>query len=124
MTIASAINRAVTLAKQNMGDLVFSAVQKKKVSKTYNTATGRYVLVTDDVSVEGVFEKFSYQEMQSEDFVQTDIKVSIFNPDNTLSFDSEDSLVIGSDVTLYAIRKIDPVRVGGFTPVFTLVLRK
>lgn len=121
--IASAVNSAIKIAKANLGDLLREHTLKKASGKTYDTATGRYTTTYVDLTVEGVPDKFSFQEMQAEDFVQTDVKMIIFNDDNnSLTITTDDALLM--DGVQYAIRKVDPVFVGGFKPMFQLALRK
>lgn len=121
MSIAGAIDQAIKVAKRNMGDLLVSMTLKVPGSTTY--VGGVKTTTYNDVTVEGVPDKFSYHEMQAEDFVQSDLKYVIFNnAAGTLDPKTDCQLVI--DGVAYQIRKVDPTKVGGFTVVFTLVLRK
>lgn len=122
MSIASAINTAVTIAQQNLGDLVKSATLRNVASRTYDAGQGKYVKTYLDTPISGVYDKFSTTEMQAEDFINTDLKFNVFNPENTLDIHPEDTIVI--DGVSYAVRKADPVLVGGFKVLFQLVLRK
>lgn len=122
MSMAKAINDAIRIARVNMGDLIGKGTLRTISSKTYDAAVGRYVTTSADVEVEYVFDKFTYEEQQAEDFLQTDLKIVLFNPDNNLEPSTEDSMVIHS--VEYAIRKADPSFIGGYRPVWTLYLRK
>lgn len=122
MSLAGAVNAAVKAAKKGLGDLVSTAVLRKIVSETYNVGLGKYIPVTEDHTVEMVPDKFSYNEQQDADYLATDIKILVFNPDNDIVISPLSKMVLYG--TIYNIRKADPVYVGAFVPVWTVILKK
>lgn len=120
MTIAQAINQGIQVARVNMGDLLRPATLRHVTGSSY--VGGIKTPTYSDHAVDGVYDKFSFQEMSSDDFVQTDVKFVMFNPNNDLNPKTDDAFVL--DGVTYAIRKADPTHVGGFKVTFTLVLRK
>jgi hypothetical protein len=105
-----------------MGDLVRSGTLKATVGKVYDSAAGAYITTSTDTAIEGVIDKFTFNEQQAEDFVQSDLKFVVFNPTNDLAVSVADYIVL--DGVQYTIRKIDATYLGSMRPVITLVLRK
>ncbi len=122
MSLSGAVNSAVKAARQGLGDLVTNATLRKINSETYDVAQGKYIPVTEDRTVEMVPDKFSYNEMQDTDYLVTDIKILVFNPDNDIAISPLHHVVLHG--TTYSIRKADPVYVGAFIPMWTVILKK
>lgn len=121
MSISSTINQAIRIAKVNLGDAVSVAEYRRAVSSTYNTTTGQNEIVWESVNIEYVPDKFDFNELQSGAYEESDVKITVFNPDNTLVFKTKEIVVIGGQ-ELKVYRAL-PSKMGAFTPVWTLVLR-
>ena len=125
MSLANVICNAVKIAKANLGDLVVQAVLRRTTGKTYDTATGRYESTTVNRDLEVAPDKFTYTEMNAADFNQTDVKLTVFNPDNDIEISTDDQIMypaVGG--ALYSVWKVLPEHVGGYKPVIAVVLRK
>ncbi len=121
MSLVSTVNGAIKAARQGLQDLVQPAVLRT-VTSTYNTDTGTYENATTDYNVEIVKDTFTYHEQQIEDYRQTDIKVVMFNPDDSLNPTISHLLVMNGSAI--PIIKAEPINVGSTIPVWVLVLRK
>lgn len=122
MSLMSAqITKAIKVAKANLGDLVLSASLKRVTGQSY--VDGTYTPIETSTPVDLVVDKFSYNEMQSGEFKETDMKVSVFNNDaGDLSITTDDRIVL--DSIQYSVYKVDPARVGPVIPLFEVVLRR
>lgn len=122
MSLSNAINAAVAAARRALGDLITTATLKKVVSETYDTAQGKYVPVTQDISIQVAPDRFSYNEQLDPDYQMSDLKLIVFNPDNSITINTSHRLVY--EGVEYGVRKSDPTIVGGFRPIWTVMLRK
>lgn len=121
MSFAALINQSINQAKKSLGDLVRPATLRMVAGREY--VDGSYVDVTEDIPVEIAPDKFSYMEQQAEDFVQTDVKVILFNPNNDLTPTTRHKIVDEMG-RVFEIKKSDPAVIGFYIPTWTLVLRK
>lgn len=121
MSFAGLINQAVNTAKQALGDLVRPGTLRMVTGRTY--VDGAYVDTVEDIAIEIAPDKFTYLEQQEDDFVQTDVKLILFNPNNNLEPTNRHKYV-DEFGKVFEIKKSEPVRVGHYIPTWTLVLRK
>lgn len=121
MTLAGAINAAVVSARRSLKDVIVNATIRIPNS-TYDTDTGKYVDSPIDTSVEVAPDRFTFNEQQDENYQLSDVKLIVFNPNNDLEITTGHQVVyLGS---VFNIRKADPVNVGAFKPIWTLMIRK
>ena len=121
MTLAAAVNAAIRVAKSAMGDVVLSGTYRKFSERTY--VAGTYTNLYDDQVVDYAPDRFTYEEMQGDDYQISDIKIVVFNTDNVVGDPNPaDKFKIGA--TEYQIKRAEPTKVGNFKPVVVLVLRK
>ena len=121
MSLAGAINAAVKSAKRSLGDVIVQATLRKPNS-TYDTALGRYVDAPVDFSVEVAPDRFTLSEQQDPNYQILDVKLIVFNQNNDLEISTEHKMIYLGHV--YNIRKADPSPVGGFKPIWTVMIRK
>ncbi len=120
MSLALTTAKAITMAQRSLGDLVKQATFRSVTGRTYTA--GQYVNEYTDVPVDVIVDKFSFHEQQMENYQQTDIKLVIFNPKNDLAPKLQDRMVWGGKELL--VIQADPVYVGAYCPVWTVVLRQ
>lgn len=121
MSLASAVDRAVRIARMNLGDTICIAQYARPTVAHYDTLNGTKESSTVTIDVEYVVDKFSYQELQSGQYQETDIKIVVFNSKNDLTFQVKE--FIHMDGVKRPIFKAMPNKIGPYTPVWSLVLR-
>lgn len=120
MSLSSTVVQAIKSAKRELGDLVQTTVLNVHTGRTY--VGGKYENTYDPKNVEVAMDKFTFHEQQLEDYQQTDVKLVLFNPNNDLKPTRQDIMVWeGREIPII---RAEPVYVGGYIPVWTLVLRQ
>lgn len=122
MSISSAVQKAIRIAKVNLGDIVSTGQYVRKISSQYDTSTGNNSQVTENIDIQWTPDKFSYVELESGMYTEKDVKITVFNDLNNLNFIVDESIVL--DGQTYSVFKAFPIKVGSFTPVWSLVLRQ
>lgn len=122
MSLASAVNEAVRIARRNLGDAIVQATLHRTESKTYDSATGTYSSSPSEITIDGVVDKFTYTEESSQDYHVTDVKFAIFNPSNDLEIGLQDQITLHDIV--YRVHRVNPTYIGGFKPIITVILKK
>lgn len=122
MSISNTVQKAIRIAKVNLGDMVRIGQYLRRTSSQYNVATGDNSDVTETVNIQWVPDKFSYIELESGMYTEKDVKITVFNDNNDLNFVMDESITI--DGQTYSIFKAFPTKIGSFTPVWSLVLRQ
>lgn len=122
MSISSAVQKAIRIAKVNLGDIVRTGQYLRRVSSQYDVATGDHLDTTETVNIQWAPDKFSYTELESGMYLEKDVKIMVFNDNNDLNFNMDESIVI--DGQTYSVFKAFPTKVGSFTPIWSLVLRQ
>lgn len=121
MSLAGAVNAAVKQARIALGDAIVTATIRKPNS-TYNASTGKYVDSPIDTPVEAASDKFTFNEMQDPGYQVTDVKLIIFNPNNDIDISIDHRILyLGMN---FNIRKIQPESIGGYKPIYTVILKK
>lgn len=119
--ISNQVLAAVKQAKAGLSDLVTIGVLLK-VTQTYNESNGQYTNTETQTSIECVPTKFEYNELLQGDIRQTDIKIIIFNTEATFDISTKDKIRYnGID---YMVLQSVPTKVGPYTPIYEVVLRK
>lgn len=121
MSLSGAVNAAVKAAKKSLGDVIVGATLRKPNS-VYDTTQGKYVDAPVDTPVEVAPDRFTFNEQQDQNYQINDVKLIVFNPNNDLEISTEHKIVYLGYV--FNIRKADPTPVGGFKPIWTLMIRK
>lgn len=122
MSISSAVQKAIRIAKVNLGDIVSTGQYVRKISSQYDTSTGNNSQVTENIDIQWAPDKFSYVELESGMYTEKDVKVMVFNDLNNLNFIVDESIIL--DGQTYSVFKAFPIKVGSFTPIWSLVLRQ
>lgn len=121
MSLAGAVNSAVKQARMALGDVIVNATLRE-VNSVYDTTTGRYIDTDVDKSVEVAPDKFSFNELQDPGYQGTDVKLIVFNPNNDIDISINHKVIyLGMQ---FNIRKIQPESVGGYKPIYTVILKK
>lgn len=123
MSLSDQVLAGIRIARANLGDLLVKATLIRVTGpKVYDTATGKYTVPTEEVEVDGFVDKFSFMELQAQDFNQTDIKFVVFNTENDLNVSTTDSIKFAGITR--SIIAVKPEYVGVYKPVIALTLRK
>ena len=121
MSNVQTVLSAVKTAKQALGDLVIVATLVQVGPPIYQG--GKYIPQEIRTDIEGYMDQFDFEEKQSEDFSESDIKFTYFS--DLLSPDlpkTTDKVDLGFGV--YGIKSIKPTRVGLYTPLISLTVRR
>lgn len=121
MSLAATVIRGIKTARAAMGDLVRVGVLIRQVGKTYDTSKGEYHNSTEPENVEYVRDKFSYEEVQSGEFRQTDVRVIVFNVSGVTVVSVADTMIV--DGITYNVVKSQGEFVGTIPVVWTVTLR-
>lgn len=121
MSLSSAINAAIRVAKSKLSDVVGQGTYRQFVERIY--VAGKYTSVYNDIPVDYAPDRFSFQETQDADYQLADAKVIVFNTNNVISHNSVNDVFV-MDGTEYKIYKAIDTKVGNFRPVVTIFLRK
>lgn len=123
MSLSDQVLAGIRIARVNLGDLLVKASLIRVTGpKVYNTSTGTYTVPTETIEVDGFVDKFSFSELQAQDFLQTDVKFVVFNTENELNITTADSIEFAG--VRRSIIAVKPEYVGIYKPVIALTLRK
>ena len=121
MSLSSIVQRAISIAKRNLGDVVLTATYESTFGELYDATQGINQVISSVKSIEYTPDKFTFQELQSGQYQETDVKITVFNSENDLVFQVKEFITI--DGKKRPIFRAIPVKVGTYTPVWTLILR-
>lgn len=119
--LASTIYSAVLGAKGKLGSLVIPATLKTTGVASYNAASGVKSTATTDKSIDVVVDKFAFNEIDGEQVKSSDVKLVMFNNDDTVP--SLSDKVVMNGVT-YDLINVNPVQAGSKVIIFMLQLRR
>lgn len=119
--LASTIYSAVLGAKGKLGSLVIQATLKTAGVASYNAASGVKSAATTDKSIDVVVDKFAFNEIDGEQVKSSDVKLVMFNNDDTVP--SLSDKVVLNGVT-YDLINVNPVQAGSKVIIFMLQLRR
>ena len=119
--LASTIYSAVLGAKGKLGSLVIQATLKTVGVAAYNAASGVKSTTTTDKSIDVVVDKFAFNEIDGEQVKSSDVKLVMFNNDDTVP--SLSDKVVMNGVT-YDLINVNPVQAGSKVIIFMLQLRR
>ena len=119
--LASTIYSAVLGAKGKLGSLVIQATLKTATVASYNAASGVKSTATTDKSIDVVVDKFAFNEIDGEQVKSSDVKLVMFNNDDTVP--SLSDKVVMNGVT-YDLINVSPVQAGSKVIIFMLQLRR
>lgn len=119
--LASTIYSAVLGAKGKLGSLVIQATLKTAGVASYNAASGVKSITTTDKSIDVVVDKFAFNEIDGEQVKSSDVKLVMFNNDDTVP--SLSDKVVLNGVT-YDLISVNPVQAGSKVIIFMLQLRR
>lgn len=119
--LSSTIYSAVIGAKGKLGSLVIQATLKVANVPTYNAASGVKSTTSTDKSIEVVIDKFAFNEIDGEQVKNSDVKLVMFNNDDTVP--SLSDKVVLNGVT-YDLINVSPVQAGSKVIIFMLQLRR
>ena len=119
--LASTIYSAVLGAKGKLGSLVIQATLKTATVASYNAASGVKSIATTDKSIDVVVDKFAFNEIDGEQVKSSDVKLVMFNNDDTVP--SLSDKVVMNGVT-YDLINVNPVQAGSKVIIFMLQLRR
>lgn len=122
MSFAGAIDEALRIARRNLGDAIVQATLHRVESKTYDSATGTYSSSPSEIAIDGVIDQFTFLEQSAEDYQATDVKFSIFNPNNDIVIEIQDEITLHE--VKYRVHRVKPVYIGGRRPLITVILKK
>lgn len=122
MSIASAVQKAIRIAKVNLGDIVRTAQYQRRSSNQYDVSTGTNTVLTDSIDIQWSPDKFSFSELESGMYTEKDVKIVVFNDSNDLEFKIDETVIL--DGQTYSVFKAFPTKMGIYTPVWSLVLRQ
>lgn len=119
--LSSTIYSAVIGAKGKLGSLVIQATLKVANAPTYNAASGVKSTTSIDKSIDVVIDKFAFNEIDGEQVKSSDVKLVMFNNDDTVP--SLSDKVVLNGVT-YDLINVNPVQAGSKVIIFMLQLRR
>ena len=119
--LASTIYSAVLGAKGKLGSLVIQATLKTAGVASYNATSGVKSTTTTDKSIDVVVDKFAFNEIDGEQVKSSDVKLVMFNNDDTVP--SLSDKVVLNGVT-YDLINVNPVQAGSKVIIFMLQLRR
>ena len=119
--LSSTIYSAVIGAKGKLGSLVIQATLKVANVPTYNAASGVKSTTSTDKSIDVVIDKFAFNEIDGEQVKSSDVKLVMFNNDDTVP--SLSDKVVLNGVT-YDLINVNPVQAGSKVIIFMLQLRR
>lgn len=119
--LSSTIYSAVIGAKGKLGSLVIQATLKVAGVAAYNAASGVKSTTTTDKSIDVVVDKFAFNEVDGEQVKSSDVKLVMFNNDDTVP--SLSDKVVLNGVT-YDLINVNPVQAGSKVIIFILQLRR
>lgn len=119
--LASTIYSAVLGAKGKLGSLVIQATLKTAGVASYNAASGVKSITTTDKSIDVVVDKFAFNEIDGEQVKSSDVKLVMFNNDDTVPSLSDKVVLNGAT---YDLINVNPVQAGSKVIIFMLQLRR
>jgi hypothetical protein len=109
MSNVQLIVSSVNTAKKNLGDLLLTFQLKKKTGSTYTNGKNSPTFATD-MDIQGIYDKFEYNELESALVLITDTKLILF-------IDDKSQVPIPGDIILdgevqYQVIRPSPVYAG------------
>ena len=121
MSLAGIVQKAIKIAKRNLGDVVATTTYSYPATSDYDVSQGSTDVTWASAQIEYVVDKFTFEELQSGQYQETDVKITVFNPEGTLNFQIKEFVLL--DGKALPIFRAIPIKVGAYTPVWSLILR-
>ena len=122
MSLAQAVIDGVIKAQAALGNLVIDAVLKTNPASNYNVTTGNNEVSYTDTNIKATVVNWEFKEIDGNSVREDDVKLLVFNTDGLLNINENDKITMSSEV--FNVKRVKKVRVGIFSPVLIVQLRK
>lgn len=119
--LTSTIYSAVLGAKGKLGSLIIQATLKTAGVASYDVTSGVKSTTSTDKLIDVVVDRFAFNEIDGEQVKSSDVKLVMFNNDDTVP--SLSDKVILNGVT-YDLINVSPIQAGSKVIIFMLQLRR
>jgi len=122
MSLAQAVIDGVIKAQAALGNLVIDAVLKTNPVSNYNTATGTNEVSYTDTTIQATPVAWEFKEIDGNSVREDDVKLLVFNTSGLLNINQNDKISMSSEI--FNVKRVKKERVGLFSPVLIVQLRK